>query len=1070
MEEKEIVLKRAKNAVISRDFSLALRIYNSLLKYDSENIEYLRSVGSIYEKTGDDQKALEYYARILRTSKSDFNALNSIGGIYRRLKNYDKAIMVLEKALQTGENNALVNYNLGFTYKLTGEYQKAIDCFESVIDENPGDVLAYNHLGAIYYQKGDYNKSILTYKRGLQVDSNHPILQYNLAKSYEAISDDQNAIIAYETSLRGKPGWLDAVRDYSSLLLRQHKSKQAMEIVKNAEEIHSEKDDFLYLKGKIYFDQFNFEMAQEIFEKLTLSGKNDFDTLLELAKVYEAQGNYEDAVETLFQAEESCPEKEKEDFEKSAVSILISAGRSEEAWTRLEKLLKRQKSPLLLDLEGQFYISQGITERLEKIERQIQELKPNFYRYLTDWGLSFHKNGQTEEAKKCFKAHIERNRKCLKSWLYLALIEEKEGNRDAAILEYKNALKIDPSNFIAQKRLNELSRGLLNSDDFSLPEEALITSSGIIGKKSSLPEDSSDEFEKKNQESDSSENSENQAATQSGENNENSRDSENENQADSDDSDDKENEEVSLSDMEMEESNILDIETEEIKGDNFDFDGENKSLSQELLEGEELSDFGYEMPLEEEEEEEENEKSPEIIIDENGENKPDNSYNEDQTNSKDQTPSTDQTEQDEKSSSEDSEDNFAGSDDDYRQEEDDYSDNLADDNLADKREEDYPKKSPEKRDERRDEKREPAYQDPYRDINPQELREMTEKLEMAQESAMKAMKAAEKAWDAAQKAADSASAVENAGDYINQLTEDAARKLQDVSDDLKSEMEKGAESGENGVQQNESLSEDNVNQEEKLEAERLAEENAGQKELLEEETLPEEGKASNSDDALSIQKRQQSQDEGSSEIPEGEILSEGEVNEVSDAFTGDGESETLDENELADVLSMCSPEDSAEEMTSEDISAENQSYEKVLGEVSKLLPYIENILQNKEDAKRFKQEVSLFNQLKEMGALLPEDKRRNFMTSRIRITLDFLIARLSGKPGLLKTTASLRQSGVLAEEEKNPSEEVQLSNLNLVKKVIGDMKILTQDLGDRELAEGLVKMAEKTEEKLFKTE
>ena len=501
MEEKEIVLKRAKNAVISRDFSLALRIYNSLLKYDSENVEYLRSVGSIYEKTGDDQKALEYYARILRTSKSDFNALNSIGGIYRRLKNYDKAIMVLEKALQTGENNALVNYNLGFTYKLTGEYQKAIDCFESVIDENPGDVLAYNHLGSIYYQKGDYNKSILTYKRGLQVDSNHPILQYNLAKSYEAISDDQNAIIAYETSLRGKPGWLDAVQDYSSLLLRQHKSKQAMEIVKNAEEIHSEKSDFLYLKGKIYFEQFNFEKAQEIYEKLALSGKNDFSTLLELAKVYQAQGNYEDAAETLAQAEENCPAGEKDDFEKSAVEILISAGRGEEAWSILERLLKKQKSPLLLDLEGQFYISQGLTERLEKIERQIQELKPNFYRYLTDWGLLFYKSGQSEEAKKCFKAHIERNRKCLKSWLYLAIAEEKDGNRDEAILEYKNVLKIDPSNYIAQSRLNELSRGLLSSEDFSLPEETLITSSGIMENKGTLPEDSSDDYENKNQDS-----------------------------------------------------------------------------------------------------------------------------------------------------------------------------------------------------------------------------------------------------------------------------------------------------------------------------------------------------------------------------------------------------------------------------------------------------------------------------------------------------------------------------------------------------------------------------------------
>ena len=547
--------------------------------------------------------------------------------------------------------------------------------------------------------------------------------------------------------------------------------------------------------------------------------------------------------------------------------------------------------------------------------------------------------------------------------------------------------------------------------------------------------------------------------------------------ADSDDSAYKEDDEPSLSDMEMEETNILDIETEEIKSDNFDFDGENKSLSQELLEGEELSDFGYQMPEEEEEEEkdeeEENDKSPEIKIEGKGENNPDGASSEDQAEKQSENSSEDR---DENSLPKDSSDDFNSPDDDYRQDEDDY------ESLEDE-EPDPRNRYPERRNDRMDQRREDPYQNPYRDINPQELREMTEKLEMAQESAMKAMKAAEKAWDAAQKAADSASAVDNAGDYINQLTEDAARKLQNVSDDLKSEIKKEAESNP------EETFEDST-------AETQIEGNAG----LEEDQAWSEENTTGNDDSLSIDN---SQNDSREENPEDEILSEGEVNEDSSAFTGEGESETLNENELADVLSMCSPdaqqgqteegqaeeeaEESAEmedclteektedaEMTEEenagDISAENESYEKVLGEVSKLLPYIENILQNKEDAKRFKQEVSLFNQLKEMGALLPEDKRRNFMTSRIRITLDFLIARLSGKPGLLKTTASLRQSGVLAEEEKASTEEVQLSNLNLVKKVIGDMKLLTQDLGDRELAEGLVKMAEETEEKLFKTE
>ena len=64
MEEKEVVLKRAKNAVLSRDFSLALRIYDSLLKEEPDNKEYLSCVGNIYEKTNSDAKALGYFQRM----------------------------------------------------------------------------------------------------------------------------------------------------------------------------------------------------------------------------------------------------------------------------------------------------------------------------------------------------------------------------------------------------------------------------------------------------------------------------------------------------------------------------------------------------------------------------------------------------------------------------------------------------------------------------------------------------------------------------------------------------------------------------------------------------------------------------------------------------------------------------------------------------------------------------------------------------------------------------------------------------------------------------------------------
>ena len=50
INEKKLILTRAKSAVLSRDFVTAARLYKQLLKTDPSNVEYLRELGSIYVK------------------------------------------------------------------------------------------------------------------------------------------------------------------------------------------------------------------------------------------------------------------------------------------------------------------------------------------------------------------------------------------------------------------------------------------------------------------------------------------------------------------------------------------------------------------------------------------------------------------------------------------------------------------------------------------------------------------------------------------------------------------------------------------------------------------------------------------------------------------------------------------------------------------------------------------------------------------------------------------------------------------------------------------------------------
>lgn len=455
MEDKEIVLRRAKNAVISRDFNLAIRLYKSLLQEDVKNIEYLSALGNLYMKNNDDEKALPYFQQILTFYPNNFEAMNSMGGIYRRMGRYQESIEILQKALETKINPAQVNYNLGFTYKLMKNYSDAIDAFENVIAVNPTDVLAYNHLGTIYAAQNNHEKAVATYKRGLQIDPNHPVIQFNLAKSLEAMHDDTSAIQAYDAALRAKPGWQEAVIEYAKLLLNHRKTRLAGELVQNAIGLHPQDFGLYAQMGQILMRQSNFEKAASSFEIANRLVSGNAENLKNLAEAFEKLGKKEEAVLTIKKAESVEPEDEK--IKKSAASILLTAEKYREAAEVIRQLGSANKNDCeALDLAGQYSILIGRNDSAQNFASKIKKIDPDYGIYLYSFASRFFQKGNLEAAKENVKAFIDENMKNIPAWLLLGQIDEKLGNSEEALDDFSTAVAFDPNNFLAEKLAKEL--------------------------------------------------------------------------------------------------------------------------------------------------------------------------------------------------------------------------------------------------------------------------------------------------------------------------------------------------------------------------------------------------------------------------------------------------------------------------------------------------------------------------------------------------------------------------------------------------------------------------------------
>ena len=465
MTEKVLNLTKAQNAVLSHDWGTAARLYKLLLKDDDSNITYLKALANVYVKSNEDEKAIPYYEQIINFYPHDIDAMNSLGAIYRRIKQYQKSVEILKKA-QHEQNISSVNYNLGFTFKEMGNYEDAIECFESVITENPDDVLTYNHLGSIYLQQKNYEKSVNSFKHGLQVDQNHPILNYNLARCYAESKNYRDSIKYFEKALRTRPGWIEAVRDFSDVLVKCQKNSSAQELVERTIKMHPQNADLLCILGNIFLSQFDYDNAVKTFEKAEEIEPNDVKILMGFSEALEKGDRIDEALEKAVEAADLSPLNP--DVRKRYIHTLLSAQKYDQALEHVKELEETEGDDLqVLDLYGQYYICRGNEEVANLYYQKIKEKNQEYDDYILNASDRFMQTGNLDKAEEYAKKFVAKREKIPEGYNQLGQIYVAKGewNKAKSVLEKSSTFR-NP-NVLAKKKLERVNTEINNNPNFA---------------------------------------------------------------------------------------------------------------------------------------------------------------------------------------------------------------------------------------------------------------------------------------------------------------------------------------------------------------------------------------------------------------------------------------------------------------------------------------------------------------------------------------------------------------------------------------------------------------------------
>ncbi len=466
--ERELIQKRAQDALMARDFELAVRLLKMLLKDSPGDTKILKELGAAYVRSGDDRKALMYYEQTLTFSPHDADAMNSMGAIYRRIGEYGKSINILQRALDESGESAAVNYNLGFTYKEMGNYDDAIDAFESVVRENPADVLAYNHIGMIYLARKNYAKAAASFVCGLRTDPNHPILQYNLAKCHEATGQYNDAIRCYEAALRAKPGWQDAVHDYGRLLVKCQKTREAADLVRRALALHPDDPALYSVLGNLYLAEYDYDNAEKNFRQAEKYAPSDIDVLSGLAEALEKGEKPHEALRTVMKALELEPKNRE--VKKQYTHVLLSAGEYAEAHRNIASLYEGsgRNDAQILDLYAQYFICTGDDAKAEECFGRIKKLAPEYSAFTLSAAARYNQKGKFDMAEKMADEYTETNANDPAGFALLGQIYAEKGDRGRAIEMFDRSLSLNGNNALVRKR-----KRILETEHEQAPEPVL---------------------------------------------------------------------------------------------------------------------------------------------------------------------------------------------------------------------------------------------------------------------------------------------------------------------------------------------------------------------------------------------------------------------------------------------------------------------------------------------------------------------------------------------------------------------------------------------------------------------
>ena len=327
-------------------------------------------------------------------------------------------------------------------------------------------------LSQAYYNIKEYNKAINEINRALAINpENTNYLKYKAQifcetnKLSEAIKILDN-LLAQNTNMLDYRNDLEGLRFYTLAKAEKDRSKSkyylanyflktgdTQRAIKELNQnISANKKDYasLTLLADIRFKQNNLPEAMDLYEKAYKIKKNNAATLMGIANMYMYKKDYRNAAD--FFAKASKKTKNNAEALINASLCYKNIGSAEKSVEYINKVFTKN------NLEGKIYYTAAKIDEIKEIQylKKAVSIDPMYTDAWIELANIALKNKRPELAKTYLKPVKYIDSKNYKYYYYSGLANKQQGNKEAAVSDFKKASELNPLCNDAAKELNSL--------------------------------------------------------------------------------------------------------------------------------------------------------------------------------------------------------------------------------------------------------------------------------------------------------------------------------------------------------------------------------------------------------------------------------------------------------------------------------------------------------------------------------------------------------------------------------------------------------------------------------------